>query len=202
MRSEPVSPRIAISSRGQVALAEHAGAQRVVDVVVDVGDAVDQPHDAALERGRQVRARCGAGCRRARRSDRFRPLAVALQHVDDAQRVLVVAEAAAEALVQRAVERLLAGVAEGRMAEVVAEPDRLGQVLVQPQRARDRARDPAGLERVGEPGAVVVALGVDEDLRLVLQPAEALASGRSGRGRAGTACAAGTAARRAARSGG
>ena len=49
----------------QVALGEHAGAQRVVDVVVDVGDAVDEPHDPALERRRQLRARCGAGSRRA-----------------------------------------------------------------------------------------------------------------------------------------
>ena len=105
---------------------------------------------------------------------RFRPPAVALEHVDDPQRVLVVAEAPAEALVQRTVERLLAGVPERRMAEVVAQPDRLGQVLVQPQRPRDGARDPGGLERVGEPRAVVVALRVDEHLRLVLEPPEGL----------------------------
>ena len=72
------------------------------------------------------------------------------------------------------VERLLAGVAERRMAEVVAEADRLGEILVQPQRARDAARDAGGLERVREPRAEVVALGVDEDLRLVPQPAERL----------------------------
>ena len=83
-------------------------------------------------------------------------------------------EAAAAALAQRGVERVLAGVAEGRVAEVVAEPDRLGQVLVQAQRAGHRAGDPAGLERVGEPGPVVVALGGDEDLGLVLEPAEGL----------------------------
>ena len=47
------------------------------------------------------------------------------------------------------------------------------------------------------PRAVVVAGGVDEDLRLVHQPPERLRCGRSGRGRAGTACAAGTAPPRA-----
>ena len=83
-------------------------------------------------------------------------------------------EAAAAALAQRRVERLLAGVAEGRVAEVVAEPDRLGQVLVEAERAGDRAGDPAGLQRVGEAGPVVVALGGDEDLRLVLEAAEGL----------------------------
>ena len=80
----------------------------------------------------------------------------------------------AAALAQRRVERLLADVAERRVAEVVAEPDRLGQVLVQPERAGHRARDPAGLERVGEPGPVVVALGRDEHLGLVLEAPERL----------------------------
>ena len=88
--------------------------------------------------------------------------------------MLVVAEAAPPALAQARVEHRLAGVAEGRVAEVVAEPDRLGEVLVQPQRARHGARDPARLERVREPGAVVVALRRDEHLGLVLQPPERL----------------------------
>ena len=100
---------------------------------------------------------------------------VALQHLDHPQRVLVVLEAAVTALAQRRVERLLAGVAEGRVAEVVAEPDRLGQVLVEAERAGDRASDPAGLQRVGQPGPVVIALGGDEDLGLVLEPPEGLA---------------------------
>ena len=75
---------------------------------------------------------------------------------------------------QRLVQRLLPDVAEGRMPEVVPQPDRLGQVLVQPQRPRHRARDPARLERVSEPRPVVVTLGSDEHLRLVLQPPERL----------------------------
>ena len=75
---------------------------------------------------------------------------------------------------EQRVERRLAGVAERRVAHVVAEPDRLGQVLVQPQRARDDAGDAGRLERVRHARAVVVAGGVDEDLRLALQPAERL----------------------------
>ena len=75
---------------------------------------------------------------------------------------------------QRLVERVLAGVAERRMAHVVAEPDRLDEVLVQPQRPRDDAGDPGRLERVRHARAVVVAGRVDEDLRLALQAAERL----------------------------
>ena len=50
------------------------------------------------------------------------PAAVLLEHLDDAERVLVVAERPPEALLEDRVERLLAGVTERRVAEVVAEP--------------------------------------------------------------------------------
>jgi predicted transcriptional regulator len=56
--------------------------------------------------------------------------AVALEPLDDPQRVLVVTEGAREAFAQAGVEDGLADVAEGRVAEVVPEPDRLRQVLV------------------------------------------------------------------------
>jgi hypothetical protein len=85
-----------------------------------------------------------------------------------------VEEVAAEAVGERLVECLLARVAEGGVAEVVTEADRLGEVLVQAECSGDRARDPGGLEGVREARAVMVALRVDEDLRLVLEPAEAL----------------------------
>src|SRR5918998_6912083 len=88
--------------------------------------------------------------------------------------MLVVPETAPPALAQARVENGLAGVPEGRVPQVVPETDRLGEVLVQPERARDPARDAARLERMREPGAVVIALGRDEDLRLVLQPPERL----------------------------
>ena len=62
----------------------------------------------------------------------------------------------------------------GRMAGVVAEADRLDEVLVEPQRPRDDARDRRRLERVRDARAVVVAGRVDEDLRLPLQAPERL----------------------------
>ena len=75
---------------------------------------------------------------------------------------------------QRVVERVLARVAERRVPHVVPEADRLDEILVQPQRPGDDARDRRRLERVGHARAVVVAGRVDEDLRLPLQAAERL----------------------------
>ena len=103
------------------------------------------------------------------------PAPVALERVDDAQRVLVVAKAGAEALAQAAVQGVLADVAERRVAEVVAEPDGLAQVLVERQRAGHGPRDLGHLERVGQPRAVVVAGGRHEHLGLVLEAAKRLA---------------------------
>ena len=94
----------------------------------------------------------------------------ALERGDDAQRLRVVVEAA-EAR-EAVVERALAGMAERRMAEIVRQRQRLGEVLVEAERARQRAGDLGDLERMGEPGAVMVALVEDEDLRLVREPAE------------------------------
>ena len=67
---------------------------------------------------------------------------------------------------------VLAGVTEGGMTQVVGQGDRLGQFPVQPQGVGQGAGDLADLERMGQAGAVVVTLVGDEDLGLLLQPAE------------------------------
>ena len=63
---------------------------------------------------------------------------------------------------------------ERRVAEVVAEADRLDEILVQAERAGDAARDAGRLERVGQARAEVVVRGIDPDLSLVAEPAERL----------------------------
>ena len=157
----------------QIVLVEDAGPYGVVDVVVDVGDPVDQPHDPPLER-RRLRRPGVIEDPVANRLGQVEPVAVALELVDDAQRVPVVLKAVGTVVAQRLVERLLADVAERRVAEVVPEADRLGQILVEPERPGHGAGDEAGLERVREPGPIVIALGGDEHLRLVLEPPERL----------------------------
>src|ERR1700722_18220794 len=88
-----------------------------------------------------------------------------LEFSHDAQGVAVVVEAAV--LGHAGVERILAGMPEGRMAEIVAKRDPFRQIVVKRQGASERARDLRHLDRVGETGAKVVALVIDEHLRLV-----------------------------------
>ena len=64
--------------------------------------------------------------------------------------------------------------AKGRVAEIVAQPDRLDEVLIESQRSGDRSRNLRNLQRVRESRAVMVTLGRNKDLRLMLKPPERL----------------------------
>ena len=75
-------------------------------------------------------------------------------------------------ILQAGIQRPLAGMAERRMAEIMGERQGFGEVLVQPELARQRAGDLRHLQRMGQPGAVMVALVEHEHLGLVLQAAE------------------------------
>ena len=78
---------------------------------------------------------------------------------------------AAEGL-HSAVERALAGMAERRVAEIMREGHRLGEILVEPERTGERAGDLRHLDRMGQPRAEMIALVEEEHLRLVVEPAE------------------------------
>ena len=70
------------------------------------------------------------------------------------------------------VHGVLPRVTERCVPEVVRQRDGLRQVLVELKKARHRPRDLSRLERVGQPRPVMVAHVIDEDLRLVFEPAE------------------------------
>jgi hypothetical protein len=144
--------------RGQLLEREQARAHAVVDVVRVVGDLVGQVGQLRLQAGlgavekapprRRARApRCAARGQRAVLEDALARLegevqavvlgVALLQRVDHAQALQVVLEAAV--LGHAVVERVLPGVAEGRVAQVVRQGDGLDQVLVQAQRGRCRA---------------------------------------------------------------
>ena len=54
----------------------------------------------------------------------------------------------------------------------MGEAERLGQILVQPERAGDGPADLRDFEAVGEADAEMIAVRRDEDLGLVAEPAE------------------------------
>src|SRR5690348_18129997 len=58
------------------------------------------------------------------------------------------------------------------MAEVVCERERFREVLIEAESAGERARDLYDFQRMGEPRPVVVALVIDEHLRLMREAAE------------------------------
>ena len=188
IRARPGRRRARRSPRaGRSAGAQHAGAQRVVDVVVDVGDPVDQPDDLPLERRRLAGA---AGVPQDPVAHRRRSGSAAPARRRPAASARCGGSRGRSA---RAAQRSSTSSPmwpNGGWPRSWPSPIASVEVLVEPQRARDRARDLRRLQRVGEPRPVVVALRRHEHLRLVLEPPERLASARSGRGRAGTACAA------------
>ncbi|SUE42435.1 Uncharacterised protein [Ralstonia mannitolilytica] len=162
-------------------------AQAVVDIVVVVGHLIgevgklclergllplEEPPPQIAERGRIVaRAMLEDALARLERQVQAVKAAVALfQPVHHQQALQVVLETAVR--LHAIVERILACVAERRVAQVVRERDGLHQVFVQPQAARDRPGDLRHLKAVRQARAKQVALVVDEDLCLVFEPPE------------------------------
>ena len=177
IRADPLSPQHGDRPAGSSPSRSSPARTRVVDVVVDVRNPVDHAHDPALERRRHLGARLEWRAIPSRTcSVRLSPRAVALRaRSTTPQRVLVVAKVAPERSAQARVEHLLADVPERRVPEVVAERRSPPRGPRSGRSARATVREIVRhLERVGQPRAVVVALGRDEHLRLVRQPAERL----------------------------
>ena len=156
---------------------DESSPHRIVEIVIDIGNAVGDADDFSFEGVRLSRRRVGnAGTKLgvtentvADRKREVEAVTIPLQVIDDAQALLVMAKAR-EGLGQGH----LPGMPKRGMPEVVSEADRLDQILVESQRAADRASDLRHFERVHQSCAVVVPGGSDKDLGLVHQPAEAL----------------------------
>ncbi len=95
---------------------------------------------------------------------------VLLKFGDHAERLGIVVEAAGAR--HGGVQSALAGMAERRMAEIMGERERLGQVLVDCEGTRESAGDLRDFQAVSKTGAIVIALVIDEDLGLVVEPPE------------------------------
>ncbi len=131
---------------------------RVLEVVADVGDPVGPAHHLAL--------------RRRRRRSRPRVVADAVEglvaEVERCQRDVRTPRGVVEPPVEIGGQRVLAGMSARAVAAVVAEGDGLGEGHVEAAGPGDAGGHLGHLERVGQPGALVV-VGEDEDLGLAGQ---------------------------------
>src|ERR1700722_19749919 len=94
-----------------------------------------------------------------------------LESFDHSQRMQIVIETFAEPA-HLPVQFLLAGVGEGRMADVVAQRERLGQIFIQCQNRSHCTRDLRNFDGVGQPVAEMVGDSGWKNLHFILQPAE------------------------------
>ena len=88
------------------------------------------------------------------------------ERVDHAQRVLLVPEFAQFVLLAEGVQHRFAAVSEGRVAEVVAHRDGLGQLGVQPHEAGDGAAYRNHMVDMFDARADAVVVRMEKDLRL------------------------------------
>ena len=105
---------------------------------------------------------------------RFKPgkFEIALfELLDDVQRVKIVIETIA-VFAHAQIELLFAGVAEGRMADVVDQRQRFGEIGIEFQSAGDGAGNLRDFEGVGEAIAEMIGIARGENLRLGFQAAK------------------------------
>ena len=93
-----------------------------------------------------------------------------LQQLNDPQALPVVIEASMFSHAFR--KHFFARMPKRRMPKVVGESNCFRQILVEGQRPRDGAADRSDFDRMGQPCSQMVAGAIEENLRLVLQPAK------------------------------
>ena len=156
--------------RRNVAFRQHTAADSVVDVVVQIRNTIGKLDDPPLQRVSFLAARMANDAVTHFKSQvQAAPFIFKLIH--HTQRLLVMAEP----FRQNSVQRALTGVTERGMAEVVAERDRFGQILVECEADSNGARDLRNFQRMCQPGAVMVGIRREKHLRFVLQAAKRIA---------------------------
>ena len=174
IRWECLLPTTSTMVAGTSSSWRHPGPHRIIEIVIDVGDDVSQPHHLALHGRRQPRSRGRQDLVApfgvvddavAHLPGQVQPAPFLLQKIDHPQTVDIMLETAGMQLVQGG----LAGVPERGVAQVVAQRDGLGQRLVETQRSRNGAGDLGDLQHVGQTGPVVVAHRGQKHLGLVLE---------------------------------
>lgn len=154
----------------QIFFFENSCGDRVLYVVVYVGKPVCVFYYLALQR-RGLAAEFVIDDAVPDFKRQVETFAVVFEKFDNSQALFVVRKAAIYQLVEHAFSRM----PERRMSEIVPESDRLYEVLVEIEGARNRPAYLRDFEGMGESSAVMISFGRNENLRLVLKTTERLA---------------------------
>ena len=177
MRSECRTPRVAGTDAGRSSSDRMPARKASARSWLRVGDGVRYPNDLRFECQVVVE-----GCQEVAAWLRVQQDALpdfpgqveAAPIPLDALHYIEALAAVPEAVRENPVELVFADVAEWGMTQIVAERNGFGEVFVEVKCPRYGAGDLADFERVCQAGYIVVAKRRDEDLRLVLEPAERL----------------------------
>ena len=111
-----------------IAFLENAGTNRIIDIVIDVCDAVGNPDNAPLQR----LCRCSAGVAENAISHficKVQTLSVVFQKIHNPDTLLKMPKS----IGHNAVERPFAGMAERGMTEIMTKRDGFGKILIEAQ---------------------------------------------------------------------
>ena len=172
--------------------AEHPGPDAILEIMADIGDVIGSAGGLRLRRGLAAQIEMMRGvklgeCKRDRSRHRAIMLGHALQGFECEIQPIVADIAALEpghdADCLRIVfepskrlhfpcQRILAGMSEWRVAQIMRQCDGICQVGIQPELGGQRPGDPRNLDGMGEASPEVIAIRRDKHLGLVHQPAE------------------------------
>ena len=153
-----------------ILLFQDAAPDRVVRIMMNIGDLIRKPDNAPFQRGRHG-SRLMIPDAIPYLHGQIDALSVLLQHIHGPHTLFVVPEPIRTCPVQRP----LPGMAKGRVPQIVPQSDGLHQIFIELQRLGDRPGRLAHLQRVCQPRPVMVTLRRKKHLCLVFQPAKRLA---------------------------
>ena len=151
-------------------LFEHASPDRVVNIMVDIGNLIRQAYDLSFQRMRRTRGFMIQDSV-THFPGQVQSLALLFQTFHHPYALLVMLEPQRAYLVKRPFSRM----AERRMPQIMPQRDRLHQIFIETKSLCYCPGILGYLQRMGQPGPVMIPFGKKEYLRLLLQPAKCLA---------------------------
>ena len=143
----------------KIIIGENSGPDGIIDVVIDIGNLVTAANYLTLQRFRNPVTGMTQNAH-PNLISQIQALTVPLQNVHNTQTLLVVAKGSTHA----AGQRILSGMAEGGVTQIVTHGNGLCQIFVQTQRLRNGTGNASDLQRMGQSGTIMIALRGQKNL--------------------------------------